>query len=153
MLDNRKRRAANEPNDDETLDRPRRLTVGAEDDIKLTPVPTEDSVLLEENRFIAYTDRYMNDDLYEDEPRQERFFFPDQNPNMDEEEEDDFDDDFDEDFEELSDEEFTELIDGVGGDDEEADADDSCADNSADPEADEWDSLDSEENVFEEDDE
>ncbi|MBP5622018.1 MAG: SusE domain-containing protein, partial [Thermoguttaceae bacterium] len=36
---------------------------------------------------------------------------------------------------------------------EEADADDSCADNSADPEADEWDSLDSEENVFEEDDE
>ena len=153
MLDNRKRRAANEPNDDETLDRPRRLTVGAEEDIKLTPVPTEDSVLLEENRFIAYTDRYMNDDLYEDEPRQERFFFPDQNPNMDEEEEDDFDDDFDEDFEELSDEEFTELIDGVGGDDEEADADDSCADNSADPEADEWDSLDSEENVFEEDDE
>ena len=66
-------------------------------------------------------------------------------------EEDDFDDDFDEDFEELSDEEFTQLIDGDGGDDEEADADDSCAENSADPEADEWDSLDSEENVFEED--
>ena len=149
MLDNRKRRSANESSDDETLNRPRRRKAGAEE-IKLVPAPTEDSILLEENRFMAYTDRYMNNDLYEDEPRQERFFFPDENQNMDEEEEDDFDDDFDEDFEELSDEEFTQLIDGDGGDDEEADADDSCAENSADPEADEWDSLDSEENVFEE---
>ncbi|MBQ9812607.1 MAG: hypothetical protein IJM54_04755 [Thermoguttaceae bacterium] len=151
MLDNRKRRSANESSDDETLTRPRRRKAGAEEEIKLVPAPTEDSILLEENRFMAYTDRYMNNDLYEDEPRQERFFFPDENQNMDEEEEDDFDDDFDEDFEELSDEEFTQLIDGDGGDDEEADADDSCAENSADPEADEWDSLDSEENVFEED--
>ncbi len=156
MLEKRKRKSASEPIDDETLNRARRRKTNANEEDKLASTPNDapavdEAELLTENFFMAYMERYMNDNLYENEPRRERFFFPDEDATT---EEDDFDDDFDEDFEELSDDEFAELIDGPAGSEiggaglEETD--ESCK-NIAESEDEEWDSLDAEENVFEED--
>ncbi len=149
MLDKRKRKSAKTKATEQTLEQPQRLDPDAEDEFGSAQdcqTTTADSELLEDVHFMEYTERYMNNDLYDDEANAARFFFPNGYPLYDDEEDeadDDFDDDFDEDFDELSDEEFNETIDGI--DDLEESVDQKIDD---DDEVDEWDSMNSEENVY-----
>lgn len=150
MLDKRKRKSAKTKATEQTLEQPQRLDPDAEDEFGSAQdchTATADSELLEDVHFMEYTERYMNNDLYDDEANAARFFFPNGYPLYDDEEDeadDDFDDDFDEDFDELSDEEFNETIDGI--DDLEESVDQKIDDD--DDEVDEWDSMNSEENVY-----
>lgn len=148
MLDKRKRKSAKTKATEQTLEQPQRLDPDAEDEFGSAQdcqTTTADSELLEDVHFMEYTERYMNNDLYDDEANAARFFFPNGYPLYDDEEDeadDDFDDDFDEDFDELSDEEFNETIDGID------DLEESVDQKIDDDEVDEWDSMNSEENVY-----
>ena len=95
----------------------------------------------DEAREQEYASQFANN-LY-----QEQFYFSDMFGEDDNPEDGDFDDDFDEEFEKLSDAEFDELL--QDDDDEEDEASDAEADANLD---DDFDAMNSEENVYEDDD-
>lgn len=116
--------------------------------------------------FASRTERDLDEEAeWTNEEKHVRFFFYDDDgvmkQQMQEDPNDEFDDDFDDDFEQLSDKEFEEIVDeGEDGDDETDGADDAgddsaaeCVDESLMDEDEEWESLNSDENVTEADDE
>ena len=79
MLDKRKRKSAKTKTTEQTLEQPQRLDPDAEDEFGAAQdcqTTTADSELLEDVHFMEYTERYMNNDLYDDEANAARFFFP-----------------------------------------------------------------------------